>query len=81
MRKGILLAWLVGEAIIVYRTVHNESRPPMPGELLASSGGFVLLALLAEVQPGLALTLAWGLDAAAFLNLAPAIAGPKKTGS
>lgn len=69
-REALLAAWLVGEGIITYRTVARQHRPPMPGELLASSGAFVLLALLAEWQAGLAVTIAVGLDIAAFLNLA-----------
>jgi hypothetical protein len=57
--------------------VSREHRPPMPGELLASSGLFIMLGLLGMAQPGLASLLAWGFDAAAFLDLAPEVlAGP-----
>lgn len=78
MKTGVLFAWMVGEGIIIYRCVKGQHRPPMPGELLASSGLFVLLAMLAEVQPGIATTLAWGLDIAAALNLVqtPQLFGP-----
>lgn len=77
MRTSILAAWIVGEGIIVYRCVKGQKRPPMPGELLASSALFVMLALLSDPQPQVAGLLAWGLDIAAFLNLAPMIGGPK----
>ena len=65
------MAWLVGEGIIAYRTVKKTGAPPGPGQLLWSSGVFVLLALLAESENArpLAITLAWGFDIAAFLNL------------
>jgi hypothetical protein len=74
---GIALAWAVGEGIIVYRSIRTSHAPPVPGALLASSGLFVLLALLAQAQQGriLATTLAWGLDAAAFFNLYAPVTG------
>ena len=72
---GIVLAWAVGEGIIIYRAVRKTHAPPMPGALLASSGLFVMLALLAEADRArfLAGALAWGFDVAAFMNLAPSI--------
>lgn len=73
MNKSIFAAWMVGETIIIYRTVSKQKRPPMPGELLASSGLFLLLALLSDVQPGLASLLGWGFDLAALLNLSPEV--------
>lgn len=68
-----IVAWLVGEGIIVYRSVKKQKAPPGPGQLLLSSGVFVMLGILAEattVRP-LAVTLAWGFNAAALLNLFP----------
>lgn len=73
--RALILAWLVGEGIVVYRAVNKQHRPPLPAEILGTSGLFVLLGLLAEAQPTLAATLGWGLDAAAFLNLAPKLTG------
>src|SRR6267154_1782759 len=66
-----IAAWLVGEGIIVYRSVKHQKAPPGPGQLLLSSGVFVMLALLAEAQSArkLAITLAWGFDIAALMNL------------
>ena len=75
-----IAAWLVGEGIIVYRSVKNQKAPPGPGQLLLSSGVFVMLALLSEAQSArrLAITLAWGFDLAALMNLW-GTGGPKKT--
>lgn len=66
-----VMAWLVGEGIIIYRSVKTQKAPPGPGQLLLSSGVFVILGLLAESQSArsLAVTLAWGFDIAAFMNL------------
>lgn len=75
---GIVLAWLVGEGILTYRSFKNDHRPPLPGQLLAASGIFVMLALLAEAQQArfLAAALAWGFDVAALMNVLPeAVAG------
>lgn len=68
----LLTEWLIAEAIIFYRAVQRENHVPMPGQLLAASGVFVLLALLAEAGPGaaqLAATLGGGFVMAAGLNL------------
>lgn len=74
--RGIILAWLVGEGLMIYNDTTRQHRPPLPAELLSTSGLFVLLALLGEKAPTLAATLAWGFDAAAFLVLST-----KSTGS
>jgi len=67
--KSLILAWLVGEGLMTYKDVKKNKRPPLPAELLATSGLFVLLAILGEPAPKLASTLAWGFDSAAFLTL------------
>lgn len=69
--RGIILAWLIGEGIIVYRSVSTNQAPPMPGQLLAASGLFVMLAVLAEYDKArfLATALAFGVDLAALVNL------------
>ena len=71
------MAWFIGEGIIVFRSVRANHAPPMPGALIASSGLFALLALLAESDSArpLAIALAYGFDLAAFMNLAPSITG------
>jgi hypothetical protein len=78
---GLVAAWAVGEGIIVYRAFKRTKAPPMPGMLLASSALFVMLALLAESDSArpLAVTLAWGFDLAAWLDLAPQITGGAAT--
>lgn len=76
---GLILAWLTGEGILIYRTVTQQHRPPYPAELLGTSGLFVMLALLGEVQQQFASLLAWGLVAAAFMNLWPTTTTPTKT--
>lgn len=67
---GITLAWLIGETIIIWRSVTKNHRPPMPGELLGSAALFALLALLAEYPPArtTATLLAFGIDIAAYLQ-------------
>jgi len=80
MRRGILLAWLVGLGIISWRDVRVNHGPPIPGQLLGASGLFALLSLLAEYEPaaGLAAMLGWGFDLAAILNILPGgLGGPK----
>lgn len=74
---GITLAWLIGEAIIIWRQVNKQHHPPIPGTLLASSGFFALTALLAEYRPArpVATLLAFGIDIAAYLD-APLVTGP-----
>jgi hypothetical protein len=75
---GVTLAWLIGETIIVWRSVAKNHRPPMPGALLASSGFFALCALLAEYPPArtTATLLAFGIDIAAYLQVPIVVGGP-----
>ena len=74
---GITLAWLIGESIIIWRSVGRNHRPPMPGELAGSSLFFALCAVIAEYPPArtAATLLAFGIDIAAWLEV-PAVAGP-----
>lgn len=69
--EAFITAWLVGEGIIVYRSVKQNRIPPGPGQLLLSTGVFAILGLLATSQKfrTMATVLAWGFDVAAFLNL------------
>jgi hypothetical protein len=74
-----VMAWLVGEGLIIYRSVKNQKAPPGPGQLLIASGVFVLLGLLAEAPSArtLAILMAWGFDIAAFMNLVPGAKTPE----
>jgi hypothetical protein len=68
---GLVLAWLAGESVLVWRWA-KAGAPPTPGALLLSSGVFAGLALLGQAQQArtLAATLAWGYDLAIFLQVA-----------
>lgn len=68
-----VMAWLVGETIIIYRTAKEYKAPPGPGQLLLSSGLFALLSLIAESDKGRtpATLMAWGVNLASFMNLFP----------
>lgn len=69
--RGLIMAWLIGESIIVYRSVTRNHAPPVPGTLIAPTGLFLLLAIIAEYEPArfAATALAFGVDIAALLNL------------
>ena len=80
---GLVLAWMTGLGIVGYRSWKQDQRLPVPGQLLAASGVFVLLAVLAQADRArfLASALAWGFDIAALMNVLPdAVSGPS-TGS
>lgn len=70
------MAWLVGEGLIVWRAVGKQRRPPLPAELLATSGLFLLLALLGEKDARLASLLAWGFVVAAWIANPPTKIAP-----
>jgi hypothetical protein len=76
---GFVLAWLTGMGIMSWRAVAKEHRPPWPGQLMAGSGYFILLGLLAQYPPArrAATLTAWGVDIAALLQVLPG--GPKGT--
>jgi hypothetical protein len=71
---GLAAAWLLGEAIVVWREVHLSHRLPVPGQLLGVTGLFLVLGLIADssaaARPVVTL-LAWGLDIAGLLNVLP----------
>lgn len=78
---GIVMAWLVGEGIVTWRWF-KAGAPPPPGSLVAVSGFFALLAVLATYQPAraAATAVAFGIDIAAFLQFLPGTVAPGKTG-
>lgn len=74
MKGAFIAAWLTGEALVIWRMVHKDHKPPVPGALLGITGLFVALGALAEFPQAtsLAMALAWGLDVAAFMQVLPA---------
>ena len=76
-----VLAWLIGEGILVYRWGKNHA-PPTPGALALSSGLFAGLAVLAEYEPArpLATVSAYGVDLAVLLQVLPGGNKTQQTG-
>lgn len=75
MNRSLGTAWLAGEAIVIWRMVHKDHRPPVPGALLGISALFLAMAVAADMVPaaaGVIALSAWGLDVAALLNALPA---------
>lgn len=80
--RGLAAAWLVGEALIIWRIVHREHHLPAPGVLLGVSALFAGLAVAADVFPQAEQVIvlsAFGLDIAALFNLWPAGLGGQVT--
>jgi len=71
----LVLAWTVAETVVIYRSA-KQRIPPRPGQLLATSGAFVLLAVLSEFAPELALMVGVGIDIAALFAVWPGSSGP-----
>jgi hypothetical protein len=69
----LILAWLIGEGIITWRSAVKDKRPPAPGQLLAATALFAGLAVLAEYQPArsAAVLFAYGVDAAVLMQVLP----------
>ena len=78
---GLVLAWLIGEGIVTWRWA-KQGAPPTPGALAASSGFFLLLAVIHEYQPARTATtlLAFGIDIAALLQVLPGSKTVQQTG-
>jgi hypothetical protein len=75
--RGVILAWGIGMGIIVYRAA-KARRPPVPGQMLAATGLFALLGVLAEYEPaaGAATAFALGVDVAVLMQVLPGSAAP-----
>ena len=78
MMRGLIVSWGVAEGIVCYRSIKGGG-PPLPGMLLATSGAFVLLALLAEAAPELAVAIGVGIDIAAVFQSWPGSTGAAST--
>jgi hypothetical protein len=70
---GLILAWAIGEGIIVWRSTVKEHHPPYPGQMLTATAIFALLAVLAEYEPArtAATAMAFGLDIAVLMQVLP----------
>lgn len=81
MNRAILLAWLGGMGLITWRGVKQYKKPVAPGQYLAASGVYAVLALVAEYQPAapIAALMAWGFDLAVLLQVMPSEIGGAKT--
>ena len=78
---GLILAWAVGEGIIVWRSVVKEHHPPYPGQMLTATAIFALLAVVAEYEPArtAATAMAFGLDIAVLMQVLPGSGATKST--
>lgn len=84
MNRGILLAWLFGMGLITWRGVKKVHKPVSPGQYMAASGVYAMLALLAEIRSAelVAVLLAWGFDLAVVFQVLPGqVAGPSSSSS
>jgi hypothetical protein len=73
-QAGLVVCWGIAEGIVIYRSAKDRI-PPRPGQLLVTSGAFVLLAILAEFAPELALAIGAGIDIAALFQVWPGSSG------
>jgi hypothetical protein len=67
---GLVLAWLAGESIVIWRWAKLKTPPP-PGALALSSGLFLGLAVIGQYQPArtTVTVTAWALDLAILLQV------------
>lgn len=75
---GLVIMWLTAEGIVTYRWV-KAGAPPTPGSLLAVSGFFALLAVVAQYPPArtFATITAAGINIAALLQVLPGTHAPQ----
>jgi hypothetical protein len=65
-----LLPWALSVGVVTARDVRVYSRPPVPGEFVATGVLFGALTILAQANPTLAGALAWGMLVAISLQAA-----------
>src|SRR5215472_2846697 len=83
MRGALAGAWLLGLGIVTWRQVKGGAHMPVPGALLAVTGMFAVLGVVADVYPAsqtFVVVTAYGLDLAGVLNLWPAGLGGRIAG-
>jgi hypothetical protein len=71
--RGVILAWAAGMGIITWRSVVKDHSPPVPGQMLAATGLFAGLAVVAEYPPAAsaAVLFAFGVDIAVLMQVLP----------
>jgi hypothetical protein len=78
--KLLMTEWMVAEGIIVWKGFRQDHHAPLPGRMLAASGAFVLLGLLASVNDStdkVASLFGLGLVLAAGMNILPGVSTNK----
>jgi hypothetical protein len=70
---GLVLAWMIGEGLITWRSVSEQHMPPSPRQLLFASILFAGLGVVAEYAPArtVATAFAFGVDLAVLLKVLP----------
>ena len=79
---GFMIAWLLGEGIVIWRW-GKAGAPPTPGALALSSGFFALLGIVGSAYPpsrGAMTALAFGVDIAALIQVLPGSTVQQNTG-
>ena len=74
-KNGLLIAWALGEGIVIWRQVGQSHRMPVPANMLGITGLFLGLGIIAEVAPQsrtVVTLLGFGLDLAGLFNILPA---------
>lgn len=68
---AFIAAWLTGQGLIAWRSWKVQGGPPWPGQMIAASGLFIILAIIGSAGDQArraATTLAWGVVIAAAYN-------------
>lgn len=66
---GIVMAWVYGMGLITWRFAKVKHSPPPPGDLAIASGAYMIAGVVGMADETLGNLLAWGLNAAATLNI------------
>jgi hypothetical protein len=69
---GFAAAWLLAEAIVIYREVQDSHHMPVPAQLIGITGFFAALALIGDISPNarrVTTLVAIGLDLAGIFSL------------
>jgi hypothetical protein len=75
LKGAIAGAWLAGTGLVIWRQLRGGQHLPVPGALLAVTGLFAALGIVADIVPAsrqFVVVTAWGIDIAGLFNLWPA---------